>query len=71
VSDDAPDPGIKVTVTDLKTGQSRSHVIQDDYVLVCAGNRYLAHTNAFGNGTHVLTVKRSSDEDAVQAGEAG
>jgi hypothetical protein len=51
--------GIRVTVKDLETGKEESQEIVNDYILITAGNRYLAHTNAFGNGTHVLTVKVS------------
>jgi hypothetical protein len=52
-----PPARIRVTVTDLATGESESVEIEDDYVLTVAGSAYLAHTNAFANGTHVLTVK--------------
>lgn len=49
---------IKVTVTDPKTGTVLGEqVVDNDYVLICAGNRYLAHTAAHANGTHVLTVR--------------
>lgn len=54
--------GIRVTVKDLATGEEESKEIVDDYILITAGNRYLAHTNAFGNGTHVLTVKVDEDQ---------
>lgn len=56
--------GIRVTVKDLETGKEESKEIVDDYILITAGNRYLAHTNAFGNGTHVLTVKVDEDMKA-------
>lgn len=50
---------IKVTITDPDTGEVLSErVVKDDYVLICAGNRYLDSTQAHQNGTHVLTVKR-------------
>ena len=49
---------IKVTVTDPETGEVLGEqVIEDDYMVICAGNRYLAGTQAHANGTHVLTVK--------------
>ncbi len=48
---------ITITVTDNETGESESKTIENDYVLVCDGSVYLAHTNAHANGTHVLTVK--------------
>jgi len=43
--------GIRVTVKDLETGKEESQEIVNDYILITAGNRYLAHTNAFGNGS--------------------
>lgn len=50
---------IKVTVTDPATGEVLGeHLVDNDYLVICAGNRYLAHTNAHANGTHVLTIKR-------------
>jgi hypothetical protein len=50
--------GIRVTVVDLKTGDSETAEIEPgNYVLVCAEPAYIAHTQAHGNGTHVLTVK--------------
>lgn len=52
-----PVPGIRVTVTDLDSGESETAVISDSYVLTCAGSCYLAHTQSYANGTVVLTVK--------------
>jgi len=49
--------GIKVTATDLETGDEQSVVIWDDYNIVCAGSCYVAHVQASANGTHVLTIK--------------
>ncbi len=50
---------VKVTVSDPKTGEVLGEqVVENDYVLICAGNRHLAHTTAHANGTHVLTIKR-------------
>jgi hypothetical protein len=52
------DPGIRVTVTDLATGEEQIQEIRDDYVVVCAGSCYLAHTQIFPkSGTHQLTIK--------------
>jgi hypothetical protein len=48
---------IRVTAEDLGTGDSESIIITDDYVLTCAGTAYLAHVQAYANGTHVITVK--------------
>lgn len=48
---------IRVTVTDLDTGESDSRDIDNDYVLVNAGSAYLASIQTYANGTHQLTVK--------------
>lgn len=50
---------IKVTVSDPTTGEVLGEqIVENDYVVICAGDRYLAHTTAHANGTHVLTIKR-------------
>ena len=50
---------VKVTVSDPDSGEVLGEQLLDnDYLVICAGNRYLAHTNAHANGTHVLTIKR-------------
>lgn len=49
---------VKVTVTDPESGEVLGErILDDDYMLICAGGPYLDHTQAHGNGTHVLTVK--------------
>lgn len=48
---------IKVTVTDLDTGDTDEAMISDDYVITCAGDCYVHHVQAYANGTHVITVK--------------
>jgi hypothetical protein len=54
---------IKVTVTDPDSGEVLGEQLLDnDYLVICAGNRYIAHTNAHANGTHVVTIKRDSGE---------
>jgi hypothetical protein len=51
---------LKITVSDASTGEVLGEqVIYDDYVLVCAGQPYLANTQCHANGTHVLTVKNA------------
>ena len=51
---------LKVTVSDVVTGEVLGErVIYDDYVLICAGSTWLAHTTQHANGTHVLTVKNA------------
>lgn len=53
---------IKVTVTDPETGEVLGEqIVEDNYLLICAGNRYLHHENLYANGTAVLTVKVADD----------
>lgn len=55
---------VKVTITDPETGeQLADQVIENDYVIITAGDRYVAHTNAHANGTHVLTIKRETTKE--------
>lgn len=52
------EPGIRVTVEDLATGESESQEIHDDYVIVCAGTCHVAHVSDYPmKGTQVLTIK--------------
>jgi hypothetical protein len=52
------DKGIRVTVTDLETGESQSAEITDNYVLICAGSAYRSGVQVFPKaGTHVVTIK--------------
>lgn len=54
-------PPIKVTVSDPESGEVlESRVIVNDYLVLCAGDRYVSGVNAHGNGTHVVTVKRAT-----------
>lgn len=50
---------VKVTVSDPDTGEVLGEqVIDDDYVIVCAGTAYLAGTQVHPEtGTHQLVVK--------------
>jgi len=50
--------GIKVTVTDLATGESMDRTIVNDYCLVTDGDHYLDGIQRHANGTVVLTIKR-------------
>jgi hypothetical protein len=55
---------IKVTVSDPATGEVLGEkVISNDYVLVCAGNRYLKNLHVMGR-THMLAVAVAKPEDA-------
>lgn len=52
---------IKVTVSDPDSGEVLGEqVVDNDYVLICAGNRYVSNTDAHANGTHVVTIKRAT-----------
>jgi len=51
------DPGIRVTVEDLATGESESAVILNDYVLITAGTCHLSSYQMHKSGTHTLYVK--------------
>ncbi len=49
---------LQITVVDTETGETETKQLPDnEYVLICTGDCHLAHTNAFANGTHVLTIK--------------
>lgn len=53
-----------VTVKDEQTGESQEKRVRDGgFVLITCDPCYLAHTNAFKNGTTVLTVKIDRDQD--------
>lgn len=65
--------GIRVTATDLETGETSTTEIQDDYVLITTGNCHLDHVQAHGSGTHVLTVrgcKRARTAQDTRGGNA-
>lgn len=49
---------IKVTVSDPETGELLDEaVIENNYLIICAGNHYLANRQHHANGTATLTVK--------------
>jgi len=52
---------IRVTVEDVDTGETETREIENDYILVCAGNRRYS-VQAHGNGTHVITIKRKDSD---------
>ena len=55
---------IRVTVTDEETGDTDTAVIghgPDGYVLTCGPGCKLTHTQAYANGTRVLTIKPVRD----------
>lgn len=51
---------IKVTVSDPETGaELESRIVANDYVLICAGNRYVKNVQAMGRPgrmTHMIAV---------------
>ena len=51
--------GIKVTISATATGEVlEERVIENDYLIVCAGNRYVDGVQQYPDkGTTVLTVK--------------
>lgn len=52
------DKGIRVTCTDLATGESESQEIWNDYLIITAGNRYVSGVQWYpGKGTAVVTIK--------------
>lgn len=54
---------IKVTVSDPVTGEVLgAQVIENDYVVICAGNRSYS-VQAHLNGTHVVTIRRTEAHD--------
>ena len=52
---------IKITVTDPESGEVLGEqVIDNDYVVICAGSRYVSGTQTYpGKGTAVITIKDS------------
>jgi hypothetical protein len=53
-----PEKGIKVTVTDLATGETDEAIIWDDYILVIGDYTVLVSITS----THVITVKADKEK---------
>lgn len=52
---------IKVTVTDPETGEVlQEKTIQNDYIVICAGNRYIKSHQLMGT-THMLAIAREKN----------
>lgn len=49
--------GIRVTATDLETGESRSYEFMDNFVLICAGTCYVSDSHVHTDGTVQITIK--------------
>lgn len=52
-----PEKGVRVTVIG-DDGDKDTAVIDDTYVVICAGNRYMHSEQRHANGTAIITVKR-------------
>ncbi|GLJ78649.1 hypothetical protein [Microbacterium imperiale] len=53
---------IKVTVSDPESGEElESRVIDNDFMVLCAGDRYIDGVQAYANGTQIVTVKRRTN----------
>lgn len=51
---------LRITCTDLATGESETmEIMNGQYIVVCGADRYVAHEQAHGNGTNVVTIKRT------------
>ena len=54
--------GTRVTSTDPDTGDTETVVIENDYVVVCDGNKYVAGATTYPSaGTTVVTIKTRKD----------
>jgi len=55
---------IRVTVTDPDTGEVLGEqTISNDYIVICAGDRYVSGTQTYpGKGTAVATIKSADKE---------
>lgn len=50
--------GTRVTATDVETGESESAVIENNYIVIVDGDRYVSGTKLYSNGTAVITIKK-------------
>ena len=49
--------GTEVTCRDVDTKFSATRVIENDYMVITDGNRYIDGLVVHANGTHIITVK--------------
>lgn len=55
-------PGTRVTCEDVDTRDLESIVIENDYVVIVDGNRYVDGVQNYpGSGTSVITIKTKKD----------
>lgn len=53
---------LRITCTDLETGESDTvEISHDNYLLICGADRYLDSEQVYATGTAVLTVKTHKD----------
>lgn len=53
---------IRVTVTDTETGYTETTEIENDYVLVCAGDVYQSWVRRYPRtGTTIITIKTKKE----------
>ena len=51
---------IEVTVRDTENGDTRTGVIENNFIIITAGNCEVTNTQIYANGTTVITVKRGA-----------
>ena len=59
---------VRVTVEDAD-GDTETAVIENDYIVVTAGDRYIDGIQAYGNGTQIVTIKRKAQSPASEPKE--
>jgi hypothetical protein len=61
---------IKVTISDPETGaELESRIVDNDYVLICAGNRYVKSIQVVGRpgrATHMVAVACQTIDEALK-----
>jgi hypothetical protein len=62
---------IQVTVLDLETGDAEDKTLDNDWLLITAGNRYMAGVQTYKNGTAVITVKVDTTRATLDTAEGG
>jgi len=56
---------VKVTISDPESGEVlESHTVENDFIVIAAGDRYIDGVQAYPNGTQVITVKRRTEEES-------
>lgn len=55
---------LTITITDNDTGTTETKTIKNDFLVIAHGNRDIASVQAYGNGTQVITMKRTDPKVA-------